>query len=376
MPFRNTSVMGGSQGWQYDDQEKAAIDAKNRYGDQAARMYLAQMQSNDNRYNTDAQVGANRYSTDAQVAISGRQGDRAAQELNRFGSFDDNAQHDYAMGRMKSDDNLATATLQYGAGNKRADLEGRQYDDTRVATVAKAQAEAEKIQLRNALIKDYMDKARGNGQAGVPGAAPGAVPRSGMSDEEMFFMMNDGNPADLMKSRSEEKRYDRDRSDRQGEQQFALATTLLQSVNPQSRALGAQMMSQAKNSPVAGMPAGQLGQAFAPQRDAVEVLSSPTMKLEIEDLVRGINSSVTDNGSPEWNAKLEGIKSKAVSLGAPRDEVDAALMDMLSQSVDEPGFLSHPISSTIDAFLPGSPMQDNFSSESQKRKSIGLRPQR
>jgi len=369
MPFRNTSVMGGSQGWQYDDQEKAAIDAKNRYGDQAARMYLAQMQSNDNRYNTDAQVGAGRYAADAQLASTGKYSDRADTELKRFGTFDDNAQHDYAMGRMKSDDNLATATLQYGAGNKRADLEGRQYDDTRVATVARASAEAEQIQLMNELRKSFMP------QAGAPGAG-GAAPMGGMSAEDGAFLAFGGSPADLMKSRSEGKRYDRDRSDRQGEQQFALATTLLQSVNPQSRALGAQMMSQAKNSPVAGMPAGQLGQAFAPQRDAVEVLSSPTMKLEIEDLVRGINSSVTDNGSPEWNAKLEGIKSKAVSLGAPRDEVDAALMDMLSQSVDEPGFLSHPISSTIDAFLPGSPMQDNFSSESQKRKSIGLRPQR
>ncbi len=281
MPYRNRSVMGGSQGWQHDDQEKAAINAQSQYADQAARMYLAQMQSSDNRYNTDAML-----------ASTGRASDRQAHELQRYGTFDQQSGHDLNVANLKAKGERDVAGIQYGANNTLAGLAVTQYGDVAPAVKAKASAEAEKIAMMNALMKSYLP------QAGAPAVAGVG---HGMSAEDGAFLAFGGSPADLMKSRSDDKRYQRDREAQAEQNKMQLA---------QSLAAGGNV------SGAAGLFQGVNGFQDMTDEQLTGMLQQPVDPANVESiLTQKLPDFINRDTQSWWSRGLKGAGAGAATLG-------------------------------------------------------------
>ncbi len=207
-------------------------------------------------------------------------------------------------------------------------------------------------QTQETLLKDILAKMANGGGAAVPG-------QQEMSPIDMLRALKG---ADIP---GEQMRHDTARME--------LADAMKKRANAEAESQAIAMESQ-----------GQAGQANVLRRKSglATNYKEPEALMNnwsVSEPVQGLMSKLTDAGNSTDGTTasagaipdIEGIIQRLVDLGADPMEARSAVMAKLNKNLPTSGYLSNPISSIIDTFLPGTPMGDR-TSRTQVRRGLGL----
>lgn len=227
---------------------------------------------------------------------------------------------------------------------------------------------AEGAEIRGLKTRAQADALRSFMEPGAGGAAP--------DRESMMYLAFGGNPGDLAQIRRQENRDKTAREDKFSDRDYAMGTELLRSTNPQARALGAALLGKSGGTGAfAGADSKMLEGALVPeQAPGAAVLSSPALGLAVDELAKTL---VKGGGGDPTQAlaaaqpMIEALVAKMREKGVPDEEARAYIKQELAKRLPESGFLSNPLASTADTFLPGTPYGDE-TNRSRIRQGVGI----
>ena len=212
--------------------------------------------------------------------------------------------------------------------------------------------------LRNQFQENALKQYMAQQQAGAP-SAPGAG-----GDDSLMFLAFGGNPGELANIKRQEMQAKLAREDSLDSRNYELGLKLLQSTNPQARALGATVMSKVKNSGIGGSDPAALQGALTPEMAPDKAIASKASLGQAFDELAALATSTS--GSIDTAGGLEQIKAKMGALvkmmtdnGVPPEEAAAYIKSELGKRVPAETGLR------LGRFFPG------ISSVGLTRRAIG-----
>lgn len=245
---------------------------------------------------------------------------------------------------------------------------------------------AEGAGLRGMRTK-LQERVLGEAMNGMPGGAPGAPTASGAAGapagggggdrEMMMYLAFGGNPGELANIRRQEANTKTARSDALNDRNYQTALKLLESPNPQARALGSEML--AKTGPpgaFTGQDPKVLENALVPEQAPAGALeASPALSLALDEVAQKLTKGASSFGAEEvvsaTKPMIDALVQKMTVKGVREEEARAHIKQELAKRLPQTGFWKAPLSSLIDTFVPGTPMAD-MSSESVIRRGVGV----
>ncbi len=223
------------------------------------------------------------------------------------------------------------------------------------------------------------------GDAPGGGGAPG--PMGGDSELVMYVAMG-GNPGDLLRYRRQESSDKLSREDAMSAQDYETALKLMESQNPQARAIGAHILSKSKRpGAFTGQDPKMLENALVPAQAPGDAMkASPALTMAIDDIVKSLTKAGGSTGlydaatgksadasgaTNEAMPKIAALVQQLVGKGVPEEEARAHIKQELASRLPQAGFISDPMLSLVDTFSPGTPGTDR-STRSQIRRGVGI----
>ncbi len=236
-----------------------------------------------------------------------------------------------------------------------------------------------KSQLQERVLRQAMGGAGGQDGGTLMGDAPGgggAPGPMGGDSEMMMYLAFGGNPGELANLRRQESRDKTAREDSLNDRDYQTALKLLESNNAQARALGSQMLSKTgRPGAFTGQDPKTLENALVPEQAPADAMAtSPALSMALDELAKTLVKDASGDPSQTLASAqpmIEALVSKLREKGVPEDEARAHIKKELSTRLPQTGFLSNPLASTYDTFVPGTPSGDQ-TNRSIIRRGVGI----
>lgn len=353
---------------------QAAMQAQIALAQLQATRDVANIQSRDNRYNTDAMVKTS-------------------------GTFDQKSGSAFGLEALRGDNTLAN-TREVGSGNLAIAKEGNApamagiqmaQDRAKIENPilqAKGDVELQRLAMQKSLMAGMAGGGAGRPPMtnGIMDHAPGASPVNGtaapgpqpggLSQDAMAAYAFGAAPGDVLKNQADERHWEQGRTAEADRLKYETAITLLKSPKPEAQATGAKLLSELKT--FQGMDATSLQGALSDEVSPASAFAAhPSMSQAVDRLVFDAKQNANGftpggEGAQALLARVTELVQQARKLGVKEDEARAFIMDRLEKEVPTAGFWSNPILTTARAASFGT--IPDVSGRAAGRSALGLTP--